>query len=607
MPRFSFPSLRSRAIFLVLLAILPLLALTFYSYVMERNRAVREVQRDELVACRNLATVQGTLIRSTRQVLSTLAQMPQVQRRDRNGCNILFARLMEQSGHYTLIGAVDLEGRMFASAPAASEPVNVADRLWFKKVMQNRAFFVGEALKGRISGKYSLHLSFPILDDNRQIQGVIVAALDLEWLGGLLAQSDLPPSTALVLTDATGIVLFRHPEPLKYIGTMLPDFFIKSINTQDEGVDQGIGLPGDERLFGFVRLSPPWQYLRLAIGLPKSLALAQVNHDLWRNLIWLGVVALLAMTAAWLGSELFIVRPVRRLSQVTEHLAVGDLTVRAGPQYAAGELGLLAQAFDDMAAAIQDRDEQLKQGAAELHQQVVALDERGTQLEAANKELEAFSYSVSHDLRAPLRGIAGFSRILLDDYADKLDADGRKYLRFLQSDAHKMGKLIDDLLALSRMGRREMNFGPFNMDSLAEAVFAELQPREPDRKIQIDINPMPAAYGDRAMIRQVMVNLLSNAIKFTKQKETAVIEVSGWTEGNEQVYCVRDNGDGFDMAYVHKLFGVFQRLHGDEEFEGTGVGLAIVHRIIQRHGGRVWAEGKVGEGAIFCFTLPTPK
>jgi signal transduction histidine kinase len=607
MPRFSFPSLRSRAILLVLLAILPLLALTFYSYVTQRNRAVREVQRDELVACRNLATIQGALMRSTRQVLATLAQLPLVQRRDQHECNALFAKLMEQSGHYTLIGAADPEGRMFASVPAATEPVKVADRLWFQKAIQTRSFFVGEALKERISGKYSLHLSFPILDDNRRIQGAIVAALDLDWLGGLLAHSDLPPSTALVLTDATGIVLYRYPEPLKYVGTMLPDFFIKSLNTLDEGVDQGIGLPGDERLFGFVRLAPPWQYLRLAIGLPKALALAQVNHDLGRNLIWLGVVALLAMTAAWLGSELFIVRPVRRLSQVTEHLAVGDLTVRAGPQYAAGELGLLAQAFDDMATAIQDRDDQLKQGAAELHQQVVALDERSTQLEAANKELEAFSYSVSHDLRAPLRGIAGFSRILLDDYADKLDADGKKYLRFLQSDAHKMGRLIDDLLALSRMGRREMNFGPFNMDSLAEAVFAELQPREPDRKIQVDIKPMPAAYGDRAMIRQVMVNLLSNAIKFTKQKETAVIEVSGRTAGKEQVYCVRDNGDGFDMTYVHKLFGVFQRLHTDEEFEGTGVGLAIVHRIIQRHGGRVWAEGKVGEGAIFCFTLPTPK
>ena len=188
MPRFSLSSLRSRAIVLVLLAILPLLALTLYSYFDQRHRAIHEVQRDELVAARNLATLQQTLISNTRQILESLAQLPQVQRRDRDGCNALFAGLLKQSPHYSVMVAADPEGQVFASAPAAPGPVNVADRLWFKKAIQTRAFFVGEPVMGRISGKYNLNMSYPILDNTGRFQGAVVIGVDLDWLGGLLAK-----------------------------------------------------------------------------------------------------------------------------------------------------------------------------------------------------------------------------------------------------------------------------------------------------------------------------------------------------------------------------------------------------------------------------------
>jgi light-regulated signal transduction histidine kinase (bacteriophytochrome) len=167
-----------------------------------------------------------------------------------------------------------------------------------------------------------------------------------------------------------------------------------------------------------------------------------------------------------------------------------------------------------------------------------------------------------------------------------------------------MGKLIDDLLALSRLGRKVMRVVDFDLETLARAVFADLEKLEPGRNLQIHFKPMPPARGDRDMIRQVLVNLLGNAVKFTRPRETAEIEISGQSAETENVYCVRDNGVGFEMAYVEKLFGVFQRLHSEDQFEGTGVGLALVQRIVQRHGGRVWAEGKVEAGATFCFTLP---
>jgi PAS domain S-box-containing protein len=238
----------------------------------------------------------------------------------------------------------------------------------------------------------------------------------------------------------------------------------------------------------------------------------------------------------------------------------------------------------------------------ELEQRVA---ERTEQLEAANKELESFSYSVSHDLRTPLRAIDGFSHILLDDYADKLDDEGKRLLNVVRDNTGRMGQLIDDILQFSRTGRLELVFSEIDMERLAREAAEELKPAiAAGSKLQLEIAALPRAQGDRAMMHQVFVNLLSNAIKFSRTRETPAIRVGASVKPEETIYYVQDNGVGFDMQYSNKLFGVFQRLHSMNEFEGTGIGLAIVKRIITRHGGRVWAEGKVNEGAALYFALP---
>ncbi|MEN6623002.1 MAG: PAS domain-containing protein, partial [Smithella sp.] len=233
------------------------------------------------------------------------------------------------------------------------------------------------------------------------------------------------------------------------------------------------------------------------------------------------------------------------------------------------------------------------------------LKERTQQLEDANKELESFSYSVSHDLKAPLRAIDGYARMLVKKYGHSLDEDAARMVNIIRDNTERMGLLIDDLLSFSRVLKSGIAISEINMDKLVREVWAEIQAANTERDLEFKIiNALPGK-GDPTLIRQVLINLLSNAVKFTKTKKPGIIEMNSYTERGKIVYCIKDNGVGFEMEYYNKLFGVFQRLHSNEEYEGTGIGLAIVHRIISRHGGRIWAEGKVDKGATLFFTLPT--
>jgi signal transduction histidine kinase len=331
-----------------------------------------------------------------------------------------------------------------------------------------------------------------------------------------------------------------------------------------------------------------------AIEFPEQNMLSSVNSFMKWIFIFGGLLTTVGIFAAWIMSR-NITRPLNLLTKAAKEISQGNYSSAVSINVDRDdELGELATAFNVMSAEIyhmwQNLDNKVK--------------ERTIQLELVNKELEAFSYSVSHDLRTPLRAINGYSMMLKEDYEGKLDAEGNRIIGNIITNASMMGQLIDDLLAFSRLGKKELVSTTIDMQSLAINVVNELLQHDLEKDYQINIGLLPPTEADQGMIKQVLVNLLSNAMKYSSKKSIPEIEIGSKDEATRIIYYVRDNGVGFDMAYAGKLFGVFQGLHSQDEFEGTGVGLALVKRIIDKHKGEVWAEALENNGATFYFSLP---
>jgi signal transduction histidine kinase len=434
-------------------------------------------------------------------------------------------------------------------------------------------------------------IAAPIRARDGRVVGILAGELKLDELSKIgsasLSREGARPYG--YLTDRRGLVIAHQAKPI-FVENQTDFSSVPSVRAalaSTESAGQYLNpVEHEEKLGAYQPLSGfGWA---VVYSVPVHVALGPAE------LLTRWIVGGSAALAVLLGLvAVFVARrvtgPIGRLTIAAESIGTGDfrerLDIRTGD-----EIEVLAGAFNRMAAALGETQGQLRGRAEEL--------------EEANRELESFSYSVSHDLRAPLRAMDGFTRILLEEEIGALSARGQRLFGLVRENAAQMGHLVDDLLAFSRLGRQPMRKQVVDQALLVRQVLEDLEPERNRRQVEIVMSKLRACEGDPALLKQIWANLLANALKFTRDRESARIEIGGDEADAGTVYSVRDNGVGFDMRYADKLFGVFQRLHRAEEYEGTGVGLAIVQRIVQRHGGRVWAEAEEGKGATFYFTIP---
>jgi len=332
--------------------------------------------------------------------------------------------------------------------------------------------------------------------------------------------------------------------------------------------------------------------------------LQEMNDRIVRYAGIVAVVLSVSLMAAFLLLMTFqraATRPILQLAETARIVSrEKNYSVRAPSTESHDEVGLLIESFNEMLIQIQKSDAALQTSQEALEQRVA---QRTAELDATNKELEAFTYSVAHDLRAPLRHIQGFSNLLMESFGPQLEPEAQKHLQRIGEGTQQMGRLIDDLLSLARIGRQEPRLQATGLNSLVQEVLRDLKTETEGRDIQWQVGDLPFVDCDPGLMKQVFYNLLSNAAKYTRPRKPAVIDIGQMSVEGQPVNFVRDNGVGFNMKHANKLFGVFQRLHRKEDFEGTGVGLATVQRIIHKHGGRIWAEAEIDKGATFFFSL----
>jgi signal transduction histidine kinase len=585
-------TIRGELTLLVAVLALPLVALIGYGLY---DRTRDDLAASEAIARRlaeSNADRVSDYVAGLRATLEAVARRPLVRAMDAKRCDPRLADLVDLYPRAGSLIVVDREGVILCSSRPLPRDrvVRIADQELLSAMLADPGFRVSKPVLSRVTGRWIVSAVHPVLGEDGALLGTVAVATDLLQWWPFAPSEALPERTTLTVVTLDGTIIARSVDAEKWIGGKpWEERLLRRIAERKEGVVRAMGADNVERIFGVSQVAAlPWFVL---VGLPEESVFALARERLAETSALLLLVVGAVGALAW-GFVNRLSRPILAIADAVRARAEGRAEAKipvTGPvevAHVARELNRLIEAQLRAERELEDR-----------------VRERTAQLEAANKELESFSYSVAHDLRAPLRAIDGFSRIVEEDYAGKLDVEGRRLLGVIRDNSQKMGGLIDDLLEYSRLGRKPLSSAEIDMHRLVEEVFGELQ-ASGGRSLKVVLAALPPARGDALLVKQTWANLLGNAIKFSGKREQPVIEVSGYENGAENVYCVKDNGAGFDMKYIDKLFGVFQRLHSAEEFAGTGVGLAIVQRVVSRHGGRVWAEGKVDEGAAFHFSLP---
>jgi signal transduction histidine kinase len=593
-------SIGSRLRRLVLSTALPLFALGGYEVFVEVREEIARVEEAALGLARLTAVHTERIVSEAEWLLSGISERPSLKA-DKNGrCDTLFAHFRDihpRFGNLLLFDSADRLACASFDIPGAMHAVPEATRQVVQQARAERKLIVGPAHRSAVSGEWVLLMAFPVRAHG-QDGGVLGVSLGLTTLHPLAGStSAAPPEGAyFAILDRDGTAIARSHDSETTVGRNFRNVpAVAEILTKRQGTLHAADKDGMERIIGFMPIAGT-NWLAVA-GLPTERMTASMTRVAAEHAAFIFFALAVVGFLAW-RLALRISQPTERIAEAARAIGLGGSKGRL-PVEGPGEIAEVAEQLNRTLDALTEREEQLRAMSVSLEQRVA---ERTADLERANAELESFSYSVSHDLRAPLRALNGYASILAAEEGGKLSPEGRAHLERIARNAVRMGELIDDLLQFSRVGRDELRRESVNLSELARSLADELREAYPSARVTVGLLPVVSA--DAAMLRQVFANLIGNALKFSSKRSDPLVEVGMAEQGGQQAIYVRDNGEGFDMRYAGKLFGVFQRMHKESEFPGTGVGLAIVKRIVERHGGRVWAEAAPGAGATFYFTLP---
>ena len=605
MPKW-FSSLRVRLVLLVLLAALPALALTIYSGREQRRLAEENVEK-EILRLSEMATIhQETFIENTRIFLVALSHMSAVRSPDLTECKELFAHLFTE--HYPQFASfyvADLNANVVCNAPGTHVPDRLSECEHYAMMVASQDYVVSNYHLCHATGEAIMAMGYPVHDYENNFIRVINVSIDLSWLNQLAAQADLPAGSTLAVFDYEGNYLTHYPEPEKWIGKHLSeDSPHYPLFSQGRGIRVAQDADGIERIYATTPMESVRGNVTVIMGVPTAIAYAEANRITTRNLIFLVSATLLAAVAAFLLAEFLVMRQTRELLQTTQQLADGNLSARTNILSEGGELGQLARSFDKMAGALQQREQERQQAES-------AMREYATELERSNRELQDFANIASHDMQEPLRKILTFSELLRQRYDGTIDDQGREYLVRMEHSAERLHDLINEMLAYSRITTKAQPFEEVNLDEITKRVLNDLDLQIEETGAQIEVSALPSLEADPTQMYQLIQNLVSNALKFQPADNQPVIKISAsqkpesLPEANGIIsLSVSDNGIGFDEKYLDRIFQPFQRLHGSEKYDGTGMGLAICRKIIERHGGSITARSKAGQGSTFIVDLP---
>jgi len=605
----SLASLRTRLLLLVLLAVIPALGLTLYTNLEERQLRKALVQEHAMRLSRLVSADHERLIEDARKLLAALARLPGVREGKRAACDPLFADLLTRHSSYANLGVIGADGNVLCSGLPMTGQVYVGDRAYFRRARETRDFAIGDYQIGRITRKATVNFGHPVLDNRGHVRVVLFAALDLAWLNELAGRVGLPAGSTLTVIDRNGTILSRYPDEGKWVGKLMPEPLVLNaiLNQQGNGTTDAPGADGIPRLFSFAPFGAAQSAdAYVSVGIPAAVAFAGANQILARNIAMLGLVAGLALAAAWVGGNLFIVRQIQALVGATKRVAAGELGVRTGLPQGQGELSQLAGAFDQMAESL-ERAHERRLLEEELRRKNYRLEQQNLAIQEANRLKTEFVSMVSHELRTPLTSIQGYAELLLED--EQIAEAHRESLTIVKNSSERLLELINDLLDLSQMeaGRLDLHRTSLDLARLIPEVAGSLRPliEAKRQRLRLDLGEtLPAVWADADRVTQILTNLISNAHKYTLVEGS--ITVAARRDNGFVRVDVSDTGTGLSPEDQAQLFTKFFRAQdrSPQAGRGTGLGLVITRLLVELHGGRITVSSAPGRGSTFSFSLP---